>query len=59
MFKVLTEKYYIKKAVNTFGRMESEETIYEDVIEPSNRKPTMVESNHSDHIKQIMGVVAS
>ena len=42
-----------------FERMEIKELIYKGVVEPSYKKPTWVDSNHADQIKNKIGDAAS
>ena len=38
-----------------FECMEIDESIYEDVVEPSYKKPTWVDANHAGHSRQKKG----
>ena len=43
------------KAVNVFERMDIAESIYECLVEPSYKKPTMPYANHDGHSRQKRG----
>ena len=49
MLKALNENLFFKKSVNMFERMEIAESIYKDVVEPSNKNPTWVDSDCAGH----------
>ena len=47
------EPAFLKQAVNIFESLEISENIYEGVLEPSYKKSTRKESNHSGHIRKV------
>ena len=52
------ESILFKKDVNMFERMEVVESIYEGVVEPSYKKPTLVDANRFGHSSYIRGEAA-
>ena len=49
----------VEKSVNMFERMEISDSIYEGVVEPSNKKITLRDTNSSTHRRQKIVEAAS
>ena len=49
------EYVFVKKFVNMLERMETAESIYEGVVEPSYKKPTRAYANHAGHSRNKRG----
>ena len=53
------ESITLKNSVNIFDRIETIDSIYEGVVEPSYKRPTQADANHAGHSRHKRGEVAS